>query len=62
MEKVWFRPIEASEYLCCGLSTIYWYHSQGKLPIKKVSPRVSLIHIDDMNRLIGVEPGNEDGT
>lgn len=60
MEKQLFRPKEAADFLSCGVSTIYLYHSQGKLPIRKLSARVSVIHIDDLNKLVGDKPDKND--
>ena len=48
MEKVNYRPKEASIYLGVGLSTVWLYIKQKKLKTKKLSPQVTVIHIDDL--------------
>ena len=50
-QKKYYRPKEAAIYLGVSLSTIWRYVSQGKLTGKKLSPRVTVFEIDEINSL-----------
>lgn len=50
-QKKYYRPKEAAIYLGVSLSTIWRYVSQGKLTSKKLSPRVTVFEIDEINSL-----------
>lgn len=52
MDKKYYRASEAAEFLAIGLSTVWLYAKQGKLTPKKLSPRVTVFDIDDLNNLI----------
>lgn len=52
MSKQYYRASEACLFLGVGLSTIWLYAKQGKLTPKKLSPRVTIFDIDDLNNLI----------
>ena len=54
MTKKYLRAIEVAEYCSIGLSTVWLYAKQGKLHPKKLSPRVTVFHIDEVNSLFGV--------
>jgi predicted DNA-binding transcriptional regulator AlpA len=49
--KKYFRAKELSELLGIGLSTVWLYAKQGKLTPKKISERVTVFHVDEINRL-----------
>ncbi len=51
IDKIYFRPREASELLSVCLATIWNYIKQGRLKTYKPSSRITLIHIDDINSL-----------
>jgi predicted DNA-binding transcriptional regulator AlpA len=59
--KKYYRAPEAAEFLAIGLSTVWLYAKQGKLTPKKLSPRVTVFDIDDLNNLINsVSMGDHD--
>ena len=61
MGKKYYRANEAAEFLAIGISTVWLYAKQGKLLPKKLSPRVTVFDIDDLNNLIsGVSMGDRD--
>jgi predicted site-specific integrase-resolvase len=47
-----FRPFEAAEYLCVGLSTIWLYAKQGRIHPVKLSDRVTIFTRDDLDAFI----------
>lgn len=51
IEKRWLRAKEVSQYLSIGLSTVWLYASQGRLTAKKLSPRVTVFDIEEVDRL-----------
>lgn len=50
-QKRYYRPKEAAKYLGVSLSTIWRYVSQERLTGKKLSPRVTVFEIDEINSL-----------
>jgi predicted DNA-binding transcriptional regulator AlpA len=50
--KKYFRAKEAAEYMCVGLSTVWHYASQGKLTPKKISARVTVFSIAEIDNLV----------
>jgi len=52
-KQVYYRPKEVSEMLSVSMATVWNYIKDGKL--KKINPssRVALIHIDDINAMLG---------
>ncbi len=50
--KKYYRPKEGAKYLGVGLSTIWLYIKQGKLKTKKLSPRVTVISIEELESLM----------
>lgn len=55
IEKRWMRAKEVAEYLSIGLSTVWLFASQGRLTAKKVSSRVTVFDIEEVNRLFDEE-------
>jgi len=53
--KKYLRAKETAEYLSIGLSTVWLYAKQGKLTPKKLSERVTVFSIDEVNALINQE-------
>lgn len=51
MEKRFLRAKEVAEYLSIGLSTVWLYASQGRLTPKRLSARVTVFDIDEVNSL-----------
>jgi len=51
-QKVYYRPKEASKLISVSNNTIFNYIKNGKLKAYRPSPRVTLIHIDDINNLL----------
>lgn len=51
-EKKYYRAKEVAIYLGIGLSTVWLYASQKKITPKKLSSRVTVFHIDDINKLV----------
>jgi len=52
MSKEFYRAKEAAERLSVGLSTIWMYHKQGKLPSIKISERVTVFKKTDLDKLV----------
>jgi len=52
MEKVNFRPSEASQYLGIGKSTIWHYVKLGKIKAYKLSSRVTIFKKEDLDNFI----------
>ena len=51
IEKKYYRAKEISELLGIGLSTVWLYSKQGRLTPKKLSNRVTVFSIEDVNSL-----------
>jgi len=49
--KKYLRAKETAQYLSIGLSTVWLYAKQGKLTAKKISARVTVFDIDEINNL-----------
>ena len=49
--KQWYRASEVASYLGIGRSTVWLYSSQGKITPRKLSSRVTVFHIDEIDRL-----------
>jgi len=50
--KKYLRAKETAEYLSIGLSTVWLYAKEGKLTPKKISTRVTVFSIEEINSLI----------
>ncbi|MDF1877295.1 DNA-binding protein [Sulfurimonas sp. SAG-AH-194-L11] len=50
--KKYLRAKEVAEYMGIGLSTVWLYASNGTLTPKKISARVTVFSIDEINNLI----------
>lgn len=46
------RPREIAEYTGIGLSTIYTAIREGKLPARKISPKVIVVDVKDVDAWI----------
>lgn len=55
MSKKYLRAKEVAEYLGIGLSTVWLYVAQKKLPSKKLSARVTVFNIDDVEKLFDIK-------
>ncbi len=53
MSKKYLRAKEVAQYLGVGLSTVWFYAKQGKLKAKKISQRVTVFDIDEVEKLLG---------
>jgi predicted DNA-binding transcriptional regulator AlpA len=52
--KQYMRAKEVSEYVGIGLSTVWNFAKEGKITPIKISPRVTVFEIDEINnKLIG---------
>ncbi len=51
MSKKYLRAKEVALYLGIGLSTVWLYAKQGKLTPKKLSQRVTVFSINDVDKL-----------
>ncbi len=49
--KKYLRAKEVAEYLGIGLSTVWLYSKQGKLSAKKLSKRVTVFSINEVDAL-----------
>jgi predicted DNA-binding transcriptional regulator AlpA len=49
--KKYYRANELAQLLGIGLSTVWLYAKQGKITPKKLSPRVTVFDIDEINTL-----------
>jgi predicted DNA-binding transcriptional regulator AlpA len=49
--KKYYRAKEVAQYLSIGLSTCWLYAKEGKLTPIKLSPRVTVFDIDEINKL-----------
>lgn len=52
MSKKYYRAPEAAEFLGIGVSTVWLYAKQQKLQTIKLSQRVTVFDIDELNRFI----------
>jgi len=52
MSQQYYRAPAAAQYLGVGESTIWLYSKEGKLHPIKLSPRVTVFDINDLNRFI----------
>lgn len=50
-KKKYYRASEVAEYLGIGKSTVWLYVAQQKLQSIKLSSRVTVFDIDDINKL-----------
>lgn len=50
--KKFYRAKEVAKYLSIGLSTVWHYAKQGKLTPQKLSDRVTVFDIDEINKLL----------
>ncbi|MFT5659718.1 MAG: putative DNA-binding transcriptional regulator AlpA [Sulfurimonas sp.] len=50
-QKKYYRARELSQLLGVGLSTIWLYAKEGKLTPKKLSARVTVFDIEEINKL-----------
>jgi len=55
--KKYFRAKEAAEYMGVGLSTVWLYAKEGKLTAKKISSRVTVFEINEIDNLINSVEG-----
>ena len=49
--KKYYRAKEVANYLSIGLSTVWLYAKEGKLTPKKLSARVTVFDIEEINKL-----------
>ena len=49
--KKYYRAKEVADYLGIGLSTVWLYVAQNKLSSKKLSARVTVFSIEDVEKL-----------
>lgn len=52
--KRYYRAKELSKLLGIGLSTVWLYAKQGKLTVKKLSSRVSVFDIQEVNKVFNL--------
>jgi len=52
MEPVNYRPKDAAKYLGVGLSTLWLYIKQGKIKAIKISERVTVIKIKELEAFV----------
>ena len=50
-KKKYYRAKEVAEYLGCGLSTIWYWSANKKLTPKKISSKVTVFDIEEINKL-----------
>ena len=53
--KKYLRAKEVAEYMGIGLSTVWLYTSNGTLTAKKISQRVTVFSIDEIDNLINMD-------
>lgn len=52
MSQKFYRIPDAAKHMSIAVSTAWLYIKQGKLHTIKLSPRVTVIDIDELNRFI----------
>lgn len=52
MNTKYLRALDVSKYLSIGKSTVWLYAKQGKLTPIKISSRVTVFDINEVNKLI----------
>ncbi|MDH4943523.1 helix-turn-helix domain-containing protein [Sulfurimonas sp. C5] len=55
MSKKYIRAKEVAQYLGIGLSTVWLYAKQGKLHPKKISDRVTVFEVSELDALFNSE-------
>ena len=50
-----YRAKEVAKHLSIGLSTVWLYAKEGKLTPKKLSERVTVFDIEEINKLFDIE-------
>ena len=53
--KKYLRAKEVSEYLGIALSTVWAYAKEGRLTPKKLSPRVTVFSIEEIDNLLNMD-------
>ena len=53
--KKFLRAKEVAKYLGIGLSTVWLYAKKGKLTPRKISERVTVFNIEEVEKLAGGE-------
>jgi len=53
-EKKYYRANELKDLLSCGLSTIWLWSKQGKITPIKLSERVTVFSIDEVNKVFNL--------
>jgi predicted DNA-binding transcriptional regulator AlpA len=61
MNKRYYRAKEAANFLGIGVSTVWLYAKQQKLLPKKLSPKVTVFDIEDLNKLLHESTGGING-
>ena len=57
-KKKYLRAKEVAEYMGIGLTTVWLYAREGKLTPKKISARVTVFSIEEIEKLIeGIKKG-----
>lgn len=51
LDKKYYRPKEAAEYLTIGLSTLWLYVKQGKLHSKKITKGKTVFTKEDLDNI-----------
>ena len=51
-KKKYMRPKEVAEYMRISIVTVWRYAKEGKLNPRKISPRVTVFNIDEIENLI----------
>jgi len=51
VEKRYYRPTEAAIYLGVGESTIWDWVRKGKLKVKKIGPKVTVLDKNQLDKL-----------
>lgn len=54
-KQKYYRAKEVSTLLSIGLSTVWLYAKEGKLKPKKLSARVTVFDIDEINKLFDTD-------
>jgi hypothetical protein len=53
-KKKMYRAIELAKYLGVGLSTVWLWSKQKKITAIKLSPRVTVFSIDEINKVFNL--------